>query len=338
MNTMVRKIILRLCIFLNIIYEFSKIYSSDKNFIENENILINNYISKNDFESIQFINKIELFEEECKIEICNNKVVLISKLIKNSEKNIVNKHFESQTFFYSISKNTFNNITKDTLISDISFLKECYSSFILFALENKNENCYIGYCEDGNVKIIENSTYGLFEEAEILSVKILANGLSLSNLSYMFFKNASIETVIFSKNFNSINVIFMRNMFYKCSNLKNLDLSTLNTMNVISMYEMFRGCFNLTHLNLRNFNTINVCNMGGMFCGCSKLINLDISNFNTINVKNMISMFEGCGALNNLTLSSFEINNKNNIYWIFGGSHINRKNIITLDEADKKKL
>jgi len=39
-------------------------------------------------------------------------------------------------------------------------------------------------------------------------------------------------------------------MFYKCSNLTNIDLSSLNTEKVSNMRNMFNECSNLTNIDL----------------------------------------------------------------------------------------
>jgi surface protein len=70
----------------------------------------------------------------------------------------------------------------------------------------------------------------------------------------------------------------MTAMFYGCSNLTSLDLSTFDTSSVTDMYGMFEGCSGLTSLDLSSFNTSNVTNMSGMFSGCINLININLSN------------------------------------------------------------
>ena len=65
-------------------------------------------------------------------------------------------------------------------------------------------------------------------------------------------------------------------MFYRCSSLKELNLSNFNTNNVTYMYLMFYGCSSLKELNLSNFNTNNVTNMIGMFDRCSVEFKLKI--------------------------------------------------------------
>ena len=63
------------------------------------------------------------------------------------------------------------------------------------------------------------------------------------------------------------------------------------------MSDMFFGCSSLTNLDLSSFNTPKVTNLNGMFYGCSSLKSLDLSNFNTQNVTNMEHMFYECSSL-----------------------------------------
>ena len=60
-------------------------------------------------------------------------------------------------------------------------------------------------------------------------------------------------------------------MFYECSSLKSIDLSSFNTNNVKDMSDMFFKCSSLESIDLSSFNTNNVTNMSNMFGGCSSL-------------------------------------------------------------------
>ena len=78
----------------------------------------------------------------------------------------------------------------------------------------------------------------------------------------------------------------------------------IDTSNVTNMYSMFYGCSSLTYLDLSSFNTSNVTNMGSMFNNCSSLTSLDLSSFNTSNVTNMSYMFGINQRFKKLYLSS----------------------------------
>lgn len=89
----------------------------------------------------------------------------------------------------------------------------------------------------------------------------------------------------------------MENMFYYCSSLTSLDLSSFNTENVTNMGSMFCYC-SLTSLNLSSFNTANVTNMGSMFYYCRELKTIYASSLFTTNaVSSSSSMFYGCTSL-----------------------------------------
>ncbi|MDD7209780.1 MAG: BspA family leucine-rich repeat surface protein, partial [Lachnospiraceae bacterium] len=79
--------------------------------------------------------------------------------------------------------------------------------------------------------------------------------------------------------------------------------------NITSANWMFYNCSSLTSLDLTSFNTGNVKDMGGMFWGCSSLTSLDLTSFNTGNVTSMSSMFYNCSSLTSLDLTSFNTGN-----------------------------
>ena len=146
-------------------------------------------------------------------------------------------------------------------------------------------------------------------------------------------KSADIKTVVFKRNFrdarpttcslwfgsctnltsieglenlNTSDVTSMDYMFYKCEQLRALDLSGFNTEKVENMSDMFSNCKNLEMLNLSSFKTNNLTNMSEMFLECNKIAQLDLSGFNTSGVKALDLVFKNCYALEALDLSSFD--------------------------------
>jgi len=92
----------------------------------------------------------------------------------------------------------------------------------------------------------------------------------------------------------------MSYMFNKCNSLNSLpDISKWNTKNVTRMDSMFRNCSSLNSLpDISKWNTDNVIAMDAMFCGCKSLKLLpDISKWNTHNVIRINFMFDGCCSL-----------------------------------------
>ena len=116
---------------------------------------------------------------------------------------------------------------------------------------------------------------------------------------------------------NTSKVTNMNMMFFNCSSLTSLDLSSFDTSNVTTMYDMFFGCTSLTSLNLNSFNTSNVTDMAGIFDDCSSLTSLDLSSFETSNVTNMCDMFFLCTSLTSLDLNNFNTSKVTNMCDMF---------------------
>jgi surface protein len=72
----------------------------------------------------------------------------------------------------------------------------------------------------------------------------------------------------------------MNLMFYKCSSLELIDISSFNTSAVSYMSYMFQDCFKLTSLDLSNFGTEGVIKLDSMFSGCKELKFINFYNYN----------------------------------------------------------
>ena len=121
-----------------------------------------------------------------------------------------------------------------------------------------------------------------------------------------------------------INVTGMTNacsMFWGCSEMTTVDLSSFDTSRIMHMGGMFAQCTSLESLDLSSFDTSNVIYMTDMFDNCNKLTDLNLSSFDTHNVEDMQEMFIDCKSLRYLDLSSFELwaINRGHVYDIFRG-------------------
>ena len=94
----------------------------------------------------------------------------------------------------------------------------------------------------------------------------------------------------------------MSYMFWYCTNLTSLDLSSFNTSKVTNMSNMFKSCPSLTSLDLSSFNTSKVTNMSSMFESCTNLTSLDVTSFDTSKVTDMNNILTGCSSLTSLIL------------------------------------
>ena len=128
---------------------------------------------------------------------------------------------------------------------------------------------------------------------------------------------SSLKTVEGLANLNTEAVTDMSSMFYYCTSLKSLDLSTFNTANVTDMSGMFFSCDSLVSLNVSGFNTSKVTKMDNMFNTCPQLLALDVSSFNTENVTSMDRMFTYCKKLKTLDLKNFDTRKVTSMDYMF---------------------
>ncbi len=78
-------------------------------------------------------------------------------------------------------------------------------------------------------------------------------------------------------------------MFYTCTSLESINLSSFNTNNVKNMSYMFSCCNSLKSINLSSFKINNNTKIECMFINCKSLQLLDLSLFNESNITTVIS-------------------------------------------------
>ena len=181
----------------------------------------------------------------------------------------------------------------------------------------------------------------------------IINAQTAGSLFFGFENLVEIDNI---SNFNTSNVATMQSMFWGCSSLINIDVTSFDTSNVTNMSGMFYGCKSLESIDISNFNTSNVTDMSNMFAcyqynnsttehesslqninglnsidtssvtnmssifsGCSRLTSINVSNFNTNNVTNMSGMFQNCYLLGSIDLSGFNTNNVTDMSLMFSG-------------------
>ena len=168
------------------------------------------------------------------------------------------------------------------------------------------------YLIDSGLKDSTDTTKSLYNLYIVSDAPIFAP----YDCSYIFYEFKNLTQINFNNNFNTSKVTDMENMFYGCSSLVNLDLSSFNTSKVTTMEDMFANS-PLTRLDLSNFNTSKVTNMYAMFSSCTSLTELDLSSFNTSLVTIMMWMFNGCKSLTTLDLNSFNTSKVTNMREMF---------------------
>ena len=146
-------------------------------------------------------------------------------------------------------------------------------------------------------------------ENEYNNITMIWNN-ELTDCNGMFYRLSNITNIDFT-NFDGSNLVDIRCMFGECSSLSYLDLSNFNTSNIKDMDSLFDGCEKLTSLIIDNFDTSKVTLMYSMFGGCNSLKSLNISHFDTSKVTNMGHMFFYCASLTSLKLDNFDTSNVN---------------------------
>ena len=203
------------------------------------------------------------------------------------------------------------NITQNEINKDIYFLNyDKNESDKKYKPYRDSIEYYSKLLNESKIEIIinnkkyENKRYFKPENEGKYTIKLIFKD-KITTCAFMFYSCSNLTNIDLSS-FDTTNVTNMADMFYSCSNLEKVNLSSLDTRNVTNMYYIFSQCSKLTNIDLSSFDTKNVNNMHGMFCYCYNLRNINLSSFDTKNTMNMNGMFYSCYNLTNLDLSSFD--------------------------------
>ena len=213
----------------------------------------------------------------------------------------------------NINEIEFNNNTddkKENLLNEIKIEMKINEEDInkkIYFLDNSVFNSYLNELNNLNTEIYINEKkyeyikYFIPEKEGNYKINIKLKTL-INDCSHMFYKCTNIINIDLSS-FSSKNVSNMSYMFYECCNLKTINFSSFETKNVTNMESMFDNCTNLENIDLSSFDTKNVANMMYMFLGCKKLTSLDLSSFDTRNVINSDLMFYDCSNLRQIKIN-----------------------------------
>ena len=167
--------------------------------------------------------------------------------------------------------------------------------------------------------------------SKIDRIDAILNLSNVKDLSELFYMCRYVKSIPATVCFDTSSATDMSFMFYYCSSLISLDVSSFDTSNVTKMIEMFAFCEKIVSLDLSNFRTHNVTDMTQMFYGCSSLETLNLCNWDMSNVSAMYGMFYGCYVLREiscsratkeklLTLDYESFPTKDNITWVDCGN------------------
>ena len=323
--------------FNEIMEVLNKVRENMKSFYKLEEYIIENYDKKErNYEILYNIDK-----------IMNYNNIIINDINKiNNEKNVKNKFDYINDIYFKFDGNELKltlKIDKDDINKKIYFLDNTDDNDIyvkteineklkdgLTIIKEEHHHDFLKELNDANTELYINDKKFKYEKYFIPEKEgdyniLLKFKINMNDCSFMFYKCSNITKIDLSS-FDTQNVTDMRKMFFGCNNLKEIDLSTFNTQSVTNMFGMFGKCKNLNNINLSLFSTENVTDMSYMFDGASNLTNLDLSSFNTQNVKNMYSMFIDCSNLIDIDLSSFNTIKVKNMAFMFAEC-FNIKNI-----------
>ena len=209
-----------------------------------------------------------------------------------------NNSFDSYVFKINdknLSKSIFINSTI-TINLDGSLGNIAVEPYIFAAVEKKNGDCYIVYCQDANTKLRFNHFYGFFDSTKNLNkIKIIRSG-KLQSSQYMFYECDAKEIDL--SGLDTSNVTNMYGMFEKCNRLKSIDLNNLNFSEVTNARYMFYDCRELESIDLSKLgDNKKLLDMSYMFYHCLKLQSVNLGNFEISKEANTNEMFNECRAL-----------------------------------------
>lgn len=219
-----------------------------------------------------------------------------------------------------VFENTINAKPDATYTYDLSDSMSAQDSVMAYLVPDSSDSTkYTAYIQaNGGVKAPEIANRLFADFSNLESIEGLENFYTFqtTNMRMMFYECSKLKALDLSS-FDTSNVTTMEGMFISCESLITLDLNNFDTTNLTDTRSMFYQCIRLETLELSNFDTSNVTSMSVMFYGCNSLTSLNVSNFNTSNVTNMSNMFSFCNHLVTLDLSNFDTSKVTNMSNMF---------------------
>ena len=156
------------------------------------------------------------------------------------------------------------------------------------------------------------------------TVKLVWNK-EVTAITCMFYRCSDIKEIDFSHfNFSSISGD-IGGTFNNCTSLISLDLSNIS-IPITYIHYLFYDCHSLTSIDLSNFNTSNITDTLYMFYNCYSLKSINLSSFKTPKLLDTRYMFQNCINLTSVDISNFDLTKANNI----GAMFINCRSLITV--------
>ena len=232
-------------------------------------------------------------------------------------------YYSNQVYVFERANKRMYNSVKDSL-TEVNVISTADSDYPAYLWRDDDSGIIYIYTQAKKLVLNENSSFMFFHLSSIEYIDMsIFDTSQVTDMSYMFSGDESLEEIYFGRNFNTSNVTNMSHMF-EDTWLEELDLSSFDTSKVTDMSYMFSTNDNLQVLNLGNkFDTSNVTNMAYMFEeACVQEINLG-DKFDTSSVINMEGMFVNTYGLEELNLgNNFNTSNVTNMSYMFSGSNL----------------
>ena len=270
-------------------FNLEKFNSIDSLFKDNKNLEYLNLDDVNDPNGVITQNGISDWKS---LKVCQKDIIMTS-----SDNTIIN----NECCYYNLTSQMCenNNYIKIYFAEDVKYEKG-------FIYDDNGEELRKGidFIINGNYDHKLNGNENLIIKAGTKLEIYFSNPIdSLENyFSSTYDANSDKIISIDFTHFNSSLLTNMKNIFYKCSSLKNIDFTKFDSSLVTDMSSMFEGCSSLEILDLSYFDTSSVENMDSMFSGCSSLQFLDISHFNLEKINKLDSMFKDVQNLEYINL------------------------------------
>lgn len=148
-----------------------------------------------------------------------------------------------------------------------------------------------------------NNVFNVYTSASVINAPVSCREL--------FRRCEALQSINFGEGFKTDNVQRMDYMFYRCSLISNIDLSTFNTANVVNMKYMFDHCSTLTSLDLSSFSSNSNLTIEYMFLSSMQLSSIKFNhNFTSLNTSyTLMDTKRGCTVYCNETLKGMLQNN-----------------------------
>ena len=282
--------------------------------------IIENIINENDiyYISLEYLGR---YEQRIKSKIKTVDKNIMKKIISQTnfskdtvKLNIIPKEIEN-------NKEINIDLKENNIINSIID----YNNEVNLNNINSEINCiYKGF--ENIIDLLYNDISKINPEINESNIEIFVNDDKIK-FNYKYVNNMKGEIKVkfkFKKLIENISYLF-----YNCSALKAVDLSSFYSNKVNDMSYMFSGCYSLESINLISFKSNQLKNLSYMFSGCYSLKSIDLSSINANEVKNVEGLFNNCFSLKSVKLPIFNPKEIKDVSIMFNGcSSLNERNII----------